>query len=90
VRVKPQLRTKVKFFRLNLMDSAYNAPKGFDIIFCSNTLIYFERETQENVINKLCNHLKPGGYFILGHSESITNMKVPLENIKPTIFRKTF
>jgi chemotaxis protein methyltransferase CheR len=90
VRVKPHLRTKVKFFRLNLMDSAYNAPKGFDIIFCRNTLIYFERETQENVINKLCNHLKPGGYFILGHSESITNMKVPLENIKPTIFRKTF
>jgi chemotaxis protein methyltransferase CheR len=90
VRVKPQLRTKVKFFRLNLMDSVYNAPKGFDIIFCRNTLIYFERDTQEKVINKLCSHLKPGGYFILGHSESITNMNVPLENIKPTIFRKTF
>lgn len=90
VRVKPHLRTKVKFFRLNLMDNTYNAPKGFDIIFCRNTLIYFERDTQEKVINKLCNHLKPGGYFILGHSESITNMNVPLENIKPTIFRKTF
>jgi len=90
VRVKPHLRTKVKFFRLNLMDTVYNAPKGFDLIFCRNTLIYFERDTQEKVINRLCDHLKPGGYFILGHSESITNMKVPLENIKPTIFRKTF
>ena len=88
VRVKPNLRTKVKFFRLNLMDNVYNAPNGFDVIFCRNTLIYFERDTQEKVINKLCGHLKSGGYFILGHSESITNMNVPLENIKPTIFRK--
>ncbi len=88
VRVKPKLRTKVNFFRLNLMDHVYNAPKNFDIVFCRNTLIYFERDTQEKVINRLCDHLKPGGYFILGHSESITNMQVPLINIKPTIFRK--
>ncbi|MFO7863154.1 MAG: CheR family methyltransferase [Salinivirgaceae bacterium] len=88
VRIKSHLRTKVKFFRLNLMDTVYNFPKDFDIIFCRNTLIYFERDTQEKVINKLCDHLKPGGYFILGHSESITNMNVPLQNIKPTIFRK--
>ncbi len=88
VRIKPKLRTKVNFFRLNLMDQVYNAPKNFDIVFCRNTLIYFERDTQEKVINKLCDHLKPGGYFILGHSESITNMQVPLVNIKPTIFRK--
>lgn len=88
VRVKPNLRTKVSFFRLNLMDAVYNVPNDFDIVFCRNTLIYFERETQEKVINKLCDHLKPGGYFILGHSESITNMNVPLKNIKPTIFRK--
>jgi chemotaxis protein methyltransferase CheR len=88
VRIKSHLRTKVKFFRLNLMDTVYNFPKDFDMIFCRNTLIYFERDTQEKVINKLCDHLKPGGYFILGHSESITNMDVPLQNIKPTIFRK--
>lgn len=88
VRIKPHLRSKVHFFRLNLMDSVYKAPNDFDIVFCRNTLIYFERDTQESVINKLCTHLKPGGYFILGHSESITNMNVPLKNIKPTIFRK--
>lgn len=88
VRVKPNLRSKVHFFRLNLMDAVYKAPNDFDVVFCRNTLIYFERDTQERVINKLCTHLKPGGYFILGHSESITNMNVPLKNIKPTIFRK--
>lgn len=88
VRVKPHLRTKVNFFRFNLIDPVYKAPNDFDIVFCRNTLIYFERNTQESVINKLCTHLKPGGYFILGHSESITNMNVPLKNIRPTIFRK--
>lgn len=90
VRVKPHLRSRVSFFRLNLMDTVYKAPNNFDIVFCRNTLIYFERNTQEAVINRLCDHLKPGGYFILGHSESITNMKVPLVNIKPTIFKKKF
>ncbi|WP_462280148.1 CheR family methyltransferase [Salinivirga cyanobacteriivorans] len=89
IRIKPNLRSKVSFFRLNLMDTSYKAPNNFDVIFCRNTLIYFERDTQEAVINRLCNHLKPNGYFILGHSESITNMDVPLTNIKPTIFRKT-
>ncbi|MGI6478658.1 MAG: CheR family methyltransferase [Salinivirgaceae bacterium] len=87
-RVIPQVRSKVKFGRMNLMDSSYSINETFDIIFCRNTLIYFDRETQENVINKLCRHLRPKGYFFLGHSESITNMNVPLKHIKPTIFQK--
>ena len=46
------------------------------------------RKAQESVINKLCTHLKPNGYFFLGHSESITGINVPLKQIKPTVFRK--
>ncbi len=88
VRVVPQLRSKVKFGRLNLMDTTFPMNETFDIIFCRNTLIYFDRETQESVINKLCRHLRPNGYFFLGHSESITNMDVPLKHIKPTIFQR--
>jgi chemotaxis protein methyltransferase CheR len=71
------------------MDNSYNINESFDVIFCRNVLIYFDREAQENVINKLCTKLKPGGYFFLGHSVSITSMKVPLKQIKPTIFIKT-
>ena len=70
------------------MDDKYNIHEQFDIIFCRNVLIYFDRETQEQVINKLCRHLKPGGYFFLGHSESVTNIDVPLNQIKPTIFTR--
>ncbi|MDD2563560.1 MAG: methyltransferase [Salinivirgaceae bacterium] len=88
VRVIPALRSKVKFGRLNFMESSYPMNETFDVIFCRNTLIYFDRETQESVINKLCRHLKPNGYFFLGHSESITNMNVPLNHLKPTIFQR--
>lgn len=88
VRVIPELRSKVSFRRLNFMDAQYHVDKEFDIVFCRNVLIYFDRETQQQVINKLSSKLKPNGYFFLGHSESITNMNVPLKQIKPTIFRK--
>lgn len=88
VRIIPDLRRRVTFQRLNFMDSQYNAPDNMDIIFCRNVLIYFDRETQEKVINKLCTKLKPDGFFFLGHSESITNFDVPLKQLKPTIFRK--
>lgn len=88
VRVAKNLRDKVSFQRLNFMDASYNINDAFDIIFCRNALIYFERPNQETVINKLAFKLKPDGYFFLGHSESITNMAVPLKSVKPTIFRK--
>jgi len=86
VRIAPELRAKVSFARLNLMDAYYDAPDNFDMIFCRNVLIYFDKKTQEKVINKLAGKLKRGGYFFLGHSESIMAMNVPLRQVKPTIF----
>ncbi|MCQ7582452.1 chemotaxis protein-glutamate O-methyltransferase, partial [Salmonella enterica] len=59
-----------------------------DIVFCRNVLIYFDRETQEKVIQKICTKIRPGGYLCIGHSESMSNMDVPLTNIKPTIFKR--
>jgi chemotaxis protein methyltransferase CheR len=88
VRLVPEIRSKVNFQRLNFMDSSYSVEREFDIIFCRNVLIYFDRETQQQVITKLASKLRDGGFFFLGHSESITNMSVPLRQIKPTIFRK--
>jgi chemotaxis protein methyltransferase CheR len=88
VRIVPELRSKVRFIQMNFMEGSYVTDTLFDIIFCRNVLIYFDRKTQEEVINKLCNRLKPGGYFFLGHSESITNFDVPLKQLQSTIFRK--
>jgi chemotaxis protein methyltransferase CheR len=89
VRLIPDIRSRVIFRRMNLMNPYYDIDKEFDIIFCRNVLIYFDRETQQNVINKLASKLKHDGWFFLGHSETITNMKVPLSQIRPTVFRKS-
>jgi chemotaxis protein methyltransferase CheR len=88
VRIVPELRSNVSFQRLNFMDDSYDITTTFDVVFCRNVLIYFDKPTQEKVINKLCAKLRPGGYFFLGHSESITDMKVPLKQVKPTIFKR--
>lgn len=88
IRMGKHLRSKISYQRLNFMDDHYNIANYFDIIFCRNVIIYFDRDTQERVINKLCSKLNPGGYFFLGHSESLSNMQAPLKHIKPTIFQK--
>ncbi|MBR8537050.1 methyltransferase domain-containing protein [Carboxylicivirga sediminis] len=88
VRVKPELQRNIALKHVNLMDSHYDMNETFDVIFCRNVLIYFDRATQERVIGKLCNYLKPGGIFFIGHSESLSGMNVPLDHIRPTIFRK--
>jgi len=87
-RVVPELRRKITFERLNFMDDVYSINQIFDIVFCRNVIIYFDHETQERVITKLCSKLKTGGYLFLGHSESIAGMNLPLVNVKPTVFRK--
>ncbi len=87
VRIVPKLRAHTQFTRLNLMDDIYHLPDDFDFVFCRNVLIYFDRPTQEKVINKLCKHIVKGGYLFLGHSESITGQNVPLKQIKPTIYQ---
>jgi chemotaxis protein methyltransferase CheR len=51
-------------------------------------LIYFEKHTQEEVINKICRNLMPGGYFFAGHSESLAGLDTPLTCVRPAVFRK--
>lgn len=87
VRVVPELQANLKLRYLNLMDSVYDVSETFDVIFCRNVLIYFDRVTQEKVINRLCRNLSSDGYFFIGHSESLSGMEVPLEHVKPTIFK---
>ncbi|MBN1415381.1 MAG: hypothetical protein JW973_09790 [Bacteroidales bacterium] len=88
VQVVPELRDKVIFSRLNLIDDYYSTPFIFDIVFCRNVLIYFDRTVQEKIIFKLCSSIRSGGYLFLGHSESIAGMNLPLRHIQPTVFMK--
>ena len=88
VRVVPQLRRKVSFHALNFMDASYPIKELFQIVFCRNVLIYFEKSTQEIIINKICQNLAPGGYLFIGHSESLSGLQVPITQVRGTIYRK--
>ncbi len=87
-RIVPHLRSKVAFFQLNLMDRRYPFDLDYDLIFCRNILIYFDRPTQGEVLRRLCEHIRPGGYLFLGHSESIVGHNLPLETVANTIFQR--
>lgn len=89
VRMVPELRTLIRFEKLNLMDEHYSLRDPLDVIFCRNVIIYFDRNTQERLINRFCRYLKPNGYLILGHSESVHGLDVPLSRVTSTIHRKT-
>jgi chemotaxis protein methyltransferase CheR len=88
VRIVPELRSQAQFARLNLMDTAYPIEHDMDVIFCRNILIYFDKPTQEAVLAHLCEHLRPGGYLFLGHSESIAGLRLPLRHVGHTVFHR--
>ncbi|MGG7565344.1 CheR family methyltransferase [Rhodovulum sp. DZ06] len=69
VRIAAELRRRVSFARINLMDDRYPVDDDVDVIFLRNVLIYFDRETQGRVIGRLLRHLRPGGCLLLGHAE---------------------
>ena len=88
VRIAPQLRSKLSFARLNLMDEAYPVERDMDLVFCRNILIYFDKPTQGRVLQRLCDHIRPGGHLFLGHSESIVGLDLPVTQIANTVFRR--
>jgi chemotaxis methyl-accepting protein methylase len=60
----------------------------FEVIFFRNVMIYFDKPTQEDVIRKLCQHLVPGGYLFVGHSESLAGLNVPVRCVATAIYQK--
>ncbi|KKL14911.1 hypothetical protein LCGC14_2510940, partial [marine sediment metagenome] len=88
VRISPRLRGLVTFKRLNFMDEHYSISDVIDIIFLRNVIIYFDKQTQSGIINRLCKHLRSGGYLFIGHSETLFGMDLPLKQIVPTIYRR--
>lgn len=86
-RMKEQLRRMIAFRHLNLF-SDWPFKNKFNFIFCRNVMIYFDRPTQENLINNYYNHLAPGGYLFIGHSESLSGVNHKFEYVKPTVYMR--
>jgi chemotaxis protein methyltransferase CheR len=89
LRVVPELRQFVDFRRLNFMDADFGLSEKAHIIFCRNVLIYFDRPTQEKILQKLTRHLALAGYLFVGHAETLHDMDIPVAPVSPAVYRKT-
>ena len=87
VRASDALRKTIRFAKFNLMTPQYPFKRGFDIIFCRNVMIYFDKPTQQQVVSRLSSVLAPGGYLLIGHSESLHGIEQRLRYVQPTIYQ---
>lgn len=85
VRIAPELREMVSFRRLNFMDD-FQFREKMNLIFCRNVMIYFDKKTQTELVQKFCNHLEPDGYLFIGHSESLAGADLPLKQLAPATY----
>lgn len=86
MKVGPEIRNVVSFTRLNLNDPVYPVSGVFDLIFCRNVLIYFDHLSKTKVVDRLLNHLAPGGNLFLGYAETTTTLTDRLVSVGPNVY----
>lgn len=87
-RVKAALKTHMHWHLMNLFQDAYPFDKKFQVIFCRNVMIYFDRPSQEALVRRMARMLVPGGYLKVGHSESLSGINHTLQAVRPAVYRK--
>ncbi len=85
--VAPEIKNNVIFRTFNLMDPIKFRLK-FDVIFCRNVMIYFDQPTKEALVKRFFDATNPGGYLLIGHSESLNKATTPYKYLKPATYRK--
>jgi chemotaxis protein methyltransferase CheR len=85
--VVPSLRSRVTFEQHNLLHPR-TTNEQFDVIFLRNVLIYFDNETKQKVIENMLRSLRPGGWLILGHCESLQGLNFGIKTVSPSVYRK--
>jgi chemotaxis protein methyltransferase CheR len=88
VKIVQDIKENIEFRHMNLMQKDYHIDQKFEVIFCRNVIIYFDKPTQAEILTHLYQYLVPGGFLFLGHSESLNGVPLKLESVAPTIYRK--
>jgi len=86
--VSPRLREQVVFARLNLAAAPFPMAAPFDVIFCRNVMIYFDPPVRQRLLDEMARLLRPGGLLMVGHGETLTGLKHPFAETRPSILRK--
>lgn len=85
--VEERLKQNIRFQNQNLL-SPYMGTEQFDLIFCRNVMIYFDKKAKETLVRKLEASLKPGGYLVIGHAELLNRGEIKLEPVFPAVYKK--
>lgn len=88
VRIIPKLRSLVSFRRINFMDDDFGISEKMDIIFCRNVVIYFDKPTQQLLMEKFYRQLRPGGFLFIGHSETLNDLDLKFKPVASTVYMK--
>ena len=86
-KLKPDVARRISFERLNLIQP-FRHRRLFNVIFCRNVMMYFDKGTQQDIVQRLSACLEPGGYLFVGHSESLTGVEHDLQYVRPATYRK--
>lgn len=86
--VDESLRRDIVYRRFNLMNVSFPFRKPFDVIFCRNVMIYFDQPTRARLVDQFARFVVPGGYLLIGHSESLGRDQGAFEYVKPAVYRK--
>ena len=89
VKIAPELRKRVSFGKVNFMAESFPIRDTFDVIMCRNVIIYFDKETQEKLMNKFCRHLRRDGYLFVGMAESLNGLTAPIRFFGKSIYQRT-
>jgi len=85
-KIKPEVAKMVEFGRVNLVEPLPR--RTFHLIFCRNVMMYFDRPTQQDIVDRLADCVEPGGYLLVGHSETLTGIHHKLRYIRPAVYRQ--
>jgi chemotaxis protein methyltransferase CheR len=87
-RIVPEIRDLVKFRHLDLRNSSWAVPTDFPFIFCRNVSIYFAEDERMTLLNRLAQHLRPGGWLAMGNGEILPGVTSSLRKYSPSLFQK--
>jgi len=85
---KASLRNVLTFSRLNLVETPYPMHGPFDVVFCRNVMIYFDKSGREKFVHEANRLLRPGGLLVVGHAESLAGIVHGLKTLKPSVYLK--
>ncbi len=88
MRVVDDVRRNINYRSHNLMDVKFPFKNKFDAIFCRNVMIYFDRDTRNNLVTKYYQHTVNGGHLFIGHSESLGRGETPWDYVMPALYTK--